>query len=123
VTVAIINLQLPEPPSSNRYWRQARGRLYVSAEANAYKLVVMAAIRRSRKSWEGPVPFPHPTEVCITAHWTRAKRMGDLDNRLKVVIDALRGLAFTDDKQVTEIHAFRHDSPKNGGLELSIHAV
>ena len=36
-----------------------------------------------------------------------SRNWGDLDNHLKAVLDALNGIAFFDDRQVTEIHAFK----------------
>lgn len=104
-----VELTLPEPPSANRYYRHARGRTYRSAEATAYIARVVGEVRKT-PVLEGPVK--------VTLHWHRSRRSGDLDNRAKVIFDALNGLVWGDDAQVVELHMYRHDSPKAGRLDL-----
>lgn len=103
---------LPYPPSTNRYWRTFRGRTVVSAEAKAYKKDV---------SLKGCIPFPGP--VALTVRLYRPQRSGDLDNRLKVLCDALNGHAWHDDKQVEEIHAYRFDDKTNPRVEVEVRAL
>lgn len=109
---------LPEPPSANRYWRVYRGRAVVSSEAQAYKngVAMRASVQHLR-------PFAAGVPVRVVLRWYRAKRMGDLDNRIKVTLDALKGVLYVDDKQVVEIHATRHESPRAGRLEVEVHRV
>jgi Holliday junction resolvase RusA-like endonuclease len=90
---------LPAPPSANRYWRMVNGRMLVSREGRAYKKLV------DRQVTALPLIVP----VAVTVRWARSKRMGDLDNRLKVCLDSLRGIAWLDDKQVVELHAYRSE--------------
>ena len=109
--------ELPIPPSANRYWRNYRGNMVVSSEAKHYKesagwLAKAAGVRE---------PFKKPVSVAITVY--RPERRGDLDNRLKVLLDALNGVAWTDDSQVVEIHAYRHESPKDGRVEVIVKEV
>lgn len=115
-----ISLTLPEPPSANRYWRVARGRPYLSAEARAYKLEVRAlALRGGVRG----VPFPKGQAVAVTLLWYRSRRAGDLDNRAKVALDALNGILWADDQQIVELHLFRHDRPRDGALLLTVEAL
>lgn len=111
---ATIEVTLPEPPSANRYYRHARGRTYRSAEATAYIARVFGLVRNS-PMLSGPVR--------VTMTWYRSKKMGDLDNRAKVVFDALNGLVWGDDAQVVEIHMYRQDRPKDGALHLIAESV
>lgn len=50
-----------------------------------------------------------PTQVLVTVSHSdtedKSKLRGDLDNYVKLISDALNGVAFEDDKQVHEIHA------------------
>lgn len=117
-TVVGMAMELPEPPSANRYWRSYRGRVVVSTEARAYKAGVWsrAVLARHR-------PFAKDVPVSVTLHWHRAKRMGDLDNRIKVTLDALRGVLYDDDKQVVAIHAYRVESARNGKLSVKVERV
>ena len=102
-------LTLPEPPSSNRYWRVYRNRAVKSGEARAYCKVVAILARGIR---------PTANPVALTLRWCRHAKRGDLDNRLKVAIDALQGIVYVNDNQIVELHAYRHDDKANPRLEV-----
>ena len=108
-----VNLTLPEPPSINHYWRVARGITHLSIDGRRWKT---AACEIARKA--GLVVLDGPVAVSIT--WYRSRRSGDLDNRIKVVLDVLRGLAYHDDKQVVELHAWRYEDKKAPRVEVEI---
>lgn len=63
-------------------------------------------------------PLKGPLLVEIKAF--RPRRVGDLDNVLKVTFDALKGFAFEDDKQIERIEAERFEDPKFPRIELVI---
>lgn len=101
-----VGFVLREPPSSNRYWRHIviknQARVLLSTEARQYRAEVAQEIARL-----GIAPLSGPISVMLT--WDRARRSGDLDNRLKQLLDALKGLAFGDDADIVELHAARTD--------------
>lgn len=99
-------LILPFPPSANRYWRHDRGHIHRSDEANAYINAVGWLCKERELA-------PVSGDVVLTIDIYRPAKRGDLDNTLKVLIDALRGFAYVDDKQVAEIHAKRHEDKEN----------
>lgn len=108
---------LPYPISANRYWRKGRGgHIHVSTEAQEYKAEVAALCQ---------VAGLEPVEgwVCLVINLYRPIRSGDLDNRLKVMIDALKGLAFGDDKFVKRIEAEMFDDKRNPRAEVRVEAV
>lgn len=107
---------LPYPPSVNHYWRVVRGRPILSAEARAYKVGVLLRART-----QGMTPLDGP--VCVSVTVYRPRRIGDLDNVLKGLLDALRGVAYADDKQVVEIHARRLDDAANPRVEVTVEAT
>ena len=113
---ASMKLTLPYPPSANRYWRNYRGITVTSEDALAYKAEV-GYIARSR----GVQPLHGP--VCLTLEMYRPRRSGDLDNRLKCLIDSLNGIAWGDDSQITEIHAYRYDDKARPRVEVEIKEV
>ncbi len=122
----LFHLVVPEPPSANRYWRSIaiRGqvRVLLSAEARRYRIAVREAFERSA-GWELRKPFPHVT-VHVTLAWYRSRRSGDLDNRIKQVLDAVKGMAYDDDDQVVSLAATRHDDPsRKGEVEVWIWAA
>ena len=93
---------LPLPPSANRYWRMFRGRVITSSEAQNYRAAVAALLYQYHVE-------PLTGAVCVSISVYRQRKAGDLDNRIKIVLDALQGICYIDDKQVTELHAFMFD--------------
>ncbi len=112
-----MRLTLPVPPSSNSYWKMWRGRMVVSAEARRYKqgVKLRALTEGHRKPLAGP--------VVLTVTFYRARKAGDLSNRLKIMEDALEGIAFLNDSQIVEIHAHRLEDPDRPRMEVRIEAA
>lgn len=109
-----MKLTLPVPPSANDYWRAFRGRVVVSDVARRYKQGV-----KGRSLTTGrPEPLAGPVVVSLVVY--RAAKRGDLDNFQKVLLDALKGVAFVDDSQVVEIHARREDDKANPRVEVCV---
>lgn len=113
----MIHLTLPEPPSANRYWRTFRGRAVKSKEARAFVEAVrtLALVAKVKPILAGPVK--------LTVVWYRSRKMGDLSNRLKIVEDAMNGVCYTDDKQVSEIVMRRVDGVKPGRMDITVEAL
>lgn len=85
-------LELPMPPSANRYWRFVPRRGAVpSKEAKAFKTAVQRLY--------APRPLTGRVAVRLDVYLCR----GDLDNRIKATLDALKGIAFIDDRQVASL--------------------
>ncbi len=101
---------LAYPPSANRYWRVARNRIYVSAEAKAYRS--QAALEASE---QGVTPLDGALILHLDVYMPR--RVGDLSNRIKIVEDALNGVAWHDDAQIVELHVRRFEQAKQRGVK------
>lgn len=112
---------LPEAPSSNRYWRHVGPKVLLSSQARAYRkhvaTCVLTALADRRITL---VAAKAVGPIAVTVHWYRGRRAGDLDNRLKITLDALRGLLFEDDAQIAELHAVRHESRQNPRMEITV---
>jgi crossover junction endodeoxyribonuclease RusA len=106
-----MNLTLPFPPSANRYWRIFKGRAVKSAEARAYQVAVSQSTRGIERL-EG--------DLSITLRFFRPAKRGDLDNRIKQILDALNEVAYHDDSQIIKIEAERFDDKKNPRVEVTI---
>jgi Holliday junction resolvase RusA-like endonuclease len=85
--------------------------MIVSKEAKDFKKKVIA-MTKGTEMVEGNV------KVSLDVY--RPKRIGDLDNQIKVTLDALKGIAFGDDKQVIELHAYRYDDKGNPRVEVTV---
>ena len=106
-------ITLPYPPSANRYWRMWRGRMVVSGEARQYKLDVATLARVAGvRQIEG--------DVSINIDIYRPIKRGDLSNRIKIVEDALQGVAYKDDAQIVELTARRFEDKKRPRVEVTI---
>jgi crossover junction endodeoxyribonuclease RusA len=132
-----VTLKLPYPVSANRYWQSfvpkgsQRPIVHLSSEAKAYKheagwLAKCAGVRK---------PTTVPLELAFVLHppATVLRRNGDatttevrcgtrmdLDNCLKVAIDALKGIAYKDDSQVERIRAEYGERRGHGELVVEI---
>lgn len=109
----MITLVLPYPPTVNHMYRRARGHLALTPEALAFRHAV-----RMIAMVQGVTPITGPVAVFIDVY--RPRRRGDLDNILKATLDALNGIAYRDDEQVTEIHAQRYDDKESPRIEVSV---
>ena len=108
-----VYLELPEPPSANRYWRHVGRHVVLSKDAKAYRQIVFSAYLTAHR----PQRIAYPSgAVDVRLEWHRGAKRGDLDNRIKQVLDALRGLAYKDDQQIAAITAVRYEAPKHGKL-------
>ena len=100
-----MRLELPLPPSGNRYWRLFRGRLVRSSEATAYIELVRWRFVGAR---QGPPQDAKQKLAIVAGLWMSGR--GDLDNRVKVLLDALQRVAYVDDKQVWSLEAHRFEA-------------
>lgn len=106
-----LRLILPDPPSANRWWRRAGTHMHLSTEARRYKAAVAQSHARM-------APLDGPVAVSLT--WYRARRAGDLDKRLGIVLDALQGVAYTTDAQIVRLSASRHDDKHHPRVEVEV---
>ncbi|HGM0383540.1 RusA family crossover junction endodeoxyribonuclease [Neisseria gonorrhoeae] len=112
----VIRLILPYPVSANRYWRIWGNRAVRSAEAAAYRETV-------RRIAQGAGAMPSEGAVAVYVRLIpKANKDGganktviDLDNALKVTLDALQGVAYHNDRQVRRIAAEYGGEPVAGG--------
>lgn len=112
----VIKLVLPYPPSINSLYSTFRGRRIISAQGRKFKRDV-AIIAKTQGA------FILDGNLSVNFRVFRPRKIGDLDNRLKISQDALKGICFEDDKQIVEIHAFRFDDRTNPRIEIDIKQI
>ena len=110
-----MKLVLPYPPSVNAYWRAVNGRVLLSREGRNYKRRAAIAALAS-----GIHRLPLDVPVVVGIAVFRPRRIGDLDNTCKAILDALAGVAYVNDSQIVEIHARRYDDKANPRAEVTI---
>lgn len=134
-----VTLVLPWPVSSNRYWRSyvpkghRRAVVTLSDEAKAYKHQVgwIAKAAGIHSPFEGRVAIDvtlvpaRPQDAARRIrrnpdHWDDDVRSIDLDNALKVTIDALKGIAFADDRWVWAITARRAEPDGEARMVVAV---
>ena len=121
----MIRMILPYPVSANRYWRIAQNRHYHSKEALAYRRdVALIALRGGyAKPYQGDVVVRLALCPELTRKGVASKTRLDLDNCLKVALDALQGVAFSNDKQVVKLIAELGPAQVGGALMVEVMAA
>jgi crossover junction endodeoxyribonuclease RusA len=114
----MVTLVLPYPPSANRYWRHANNRTYVSEEAKDYKRTCGWMAREILGDFE---PLAGPVFMRVRVY--RPQKSGDLTNRIKVLEDALEGIAYINDKQIVWNDHRRYEDKDNPRVEVEFSEV
>ena len=125
-----VTLVLPAALSANKYWRPVRIGQHITivptSEAKAYRLQVAALARkagvyitRGRVALTVRMYPARPQDWAKRAAkdpdgWDDGVRSIDLDNCLKVLLDALKNVAFEDDAWVRKIDAERMEPDEHG---------
>lgn len=108
-----MKITLEYPPAANNLYATVRGRRILSKRGREYRA---GAAQTAFNSGLRPVSG----DVAVRLDVYRPRKAGDLDNSLKAIFDALKGIAWEDDRQVVEIRARRFEDPKNPRVELWI---
>lgn len=111
-----MRLTLPLPPSANAYWRHVGNRVLLSKEAREYRdhCAFVAALQ-----WKGE-PLSGKVRVHADVYMTLR---GDLDNRIKQLLDALQATVLHNDSQVWDLRLVRHHERDEPRVELTIEAI
>lgn len=122
--MSTIEFALPYPPSTNRVWRMAAGRMVQPESVKHWKRSAGWAARAA-----GVQPLTGQVAVSIILHprltttgRTSAARL-DLDNVLKATLDALIGVAYDDDRRVVDVRVTLGHGIPDGGLTVALRAA
>lgn len=115
----MILLNLPYAPSVNTYWRRGRFTTYLSPAGRDYKTAVAEYVIESN------VPKLGDARMKMTlVIRPRSKRIFDIDNLAKAVLDSLCNAGvYDDDSQVDELHILRGEPIKGGRIVVTIEVI
>ena len=114
-------VMLDYPPGTNRLWRHFKGKTLLSREARDWI---------SHSSWlaraAGMAPIDGPVHISMILHprltvkGKASKVRLDVDGPIKIALDALEGVAYANDKQITRLVAEIGAPIANGGLTVEV---
>lgn len=115
----MILLNLPYAPSVNTYWRRGRFSTYLSPKGREYKVAVIEYVIANN------VPKLGDARLKMTLIIRpRSKRIFDIDNLAKSVLDSLCDAGvYDDDSQVDELHIIRGEPIKGGRIVVTIEVM
>ncbi len=117
---ACLRFTLPVPPSVNSYWkpvvsRGGRGaRITLTKEARDYK-------QRVRLVLAGTAPLEGYVSVKLIVYFANHRR--DLDGAEKLLLDAIQGFAYANDRQVVSKHTYKGLSRTQPRVEVTVSPV
>ena len=118
----VASFTFPSPPAVNnlyfdrimppKYPRPAYVMRVLTDEGRRYKAIVAQIL-------EGWAPIIGDVE--LTIRWFRPRRVGDIDNIHKILLDSMTGFIYNDDGQVSRLFTYRLDTqPKRPRVEVDV---
>jgi len=112
-------LTLPYPPSVNTYWRANGKRRFISKAGVEFKHAVQEYVINNSIPKLGSARLR--MDIVIRP---RSRRVFDIDNLLKAILDALMNAGvYDDDSQVDDLHITRGDPCPNGACLVVIEPI
>jgi crossover junction endodeoxyribonuclease RusA len=109
----VLTLTFPYPPSVNAYYFSSGKRRYISKRGVEFKTAVKEICT------DLPSFGDQPIEISIVLY-PRNKRLLDIDNVCKAILDSMNGILYTDDQQVWKLSVERGATIKGGGCQVTI---
>ena len=109
----MIIINLPYPPSVNNMYLTSGRRRYISKRGVEFKSAVANICKGLRSFGDDPI------EMFIVLY-PRDKRLLDIDNCCKAILDSMQGYLYNNDQQVWKLTIERGEKIKNGGCQVTI---
>lgn len=109
----MLTLTFPYPPSVNAYWLQSGKRRYISKRGVEFKKAVHEICK--------DLPSFNDKKLSVEiVLFPRDKRLLDIDNCCKAILDSMNGVMYDDDQQVWKLSVERGHKIKGGGCQVTI---
>ena len=116
ITIPTIFVSVNSQYRTARVGRQQIPLVFLTKEAKAYKELVKWT---ARQQYRGE-PLDCPIKIKVIYYFPNHKRRDILNDKL--TFDALEGIIFDDDKQISEAHIYRKYDKKNPLTEIVIYS-
>ncbi|WP_181034736.1 RusA family crossover junction endodeoxyribonuclease [Clavibacter michiganensis] len=117
----LVAFTIPGEPLPKGRPRTGKGRVFTPAKTREYE----AHVRNTFQSLHpGFVPTEHKYLLVEAEFHRTTRRPADVDNLLKAVTDALNGIAYRDDEQISRFTVARtYGARENARTEVRIHTL
>ena len=109
----MITLKFPYPPRVNAYWGQSGKRRFITKRGVEFKRAV-------HEICQGLQSFNDRKLSIEIILFPRDKRLLDIDNCCKAILDSMNGIMYDDDQQVWFLSVKRGEKVKGGGCQVTI---
>ncbi len=106
--VLVADFAIPGEPVSKERPRVVNGNTYTPTKTTTAELKVAWLFKAAARGW---APDASSEFVVDMRFWNKTRHRRDIDNLCKLVLDALNGVCWADDSQVTEISAIKDLAP------------
>ncbi len=118
----IIKFTAPYPPSLNKMYQRGRNGPFLTDAARAYKTAVESAALTAGEDVGQPY-FQDWDLLSITLHVYRPRKIGDIDNVAKLLLDAMQSITYSNDSQIVELHIIRRDDKLNPRIDVEVRDI
>lgn len=110
-----VSVELPWPPSVNRYYRVFRNRILISRDGRKYRMMAVSRLGGLNGTLKGEL------EVVIDLY-PPDRRRRDIDNPLKCLLDSMAHAGvYEDDSQIKDIELhMREQMPPDGLVHVTL---
>lgn len=116
MTLRTITFDIPWPPSINHYYHRARRSTFLSQRAKAYRKEVWVCAAKAFALWNTSKVLT----INIRLHAPKNVRVYDVDNFNKAILDALQGVVYKNDKQITVLVVEKREACIGGKAQVTI---
>jgi Holliday junction resolvase RusA-like endonuclease len=107
LAVSPVMFSVPGPQvATNAAYRAGRGRYWMTDDGVEFKERIRFFARQAMR---GRIPYTGEVSVVLDLHYKT--RRNDIDGPIKLILDALQGIAYPNDRQVSALTVYKRHDP------------